>query len=51
MELLGDYALFFGRDLDELWEVFDYNDNGELQRFECRKFVNELCKFCTAVFT
>ena len=30
MEMLGDYALFFDKDLDELWIEYDYDNSGTL---------------------
>lgn len=41
---MGAYASNFKRDLDDMWLQFDFDNNGVLDRRECKGFVDELVK-------
>merc|ERR1712098_500291 len=42
-EFLGDYCHFFNRNIDDIWDQFDVDKNGMLDKNECKAFMNE-CK-------
>lgn len=41
---MGPYQANFKRDLDDMWIQFDYDNNGILDRKECKDFINELAR-------
>jgi len=41
-EILGDYALFFNLDLDEVWIDYDWDENGNLDVGETKEIMKVL---------
>ena len=44
-EHLSDYAKNFNTDLDVLWNQADVDNNGMLDRVECKNFMDQLVRF------
>lgn len=42
---LRNYDVKFGNSIDDMWEEFDVNQNGFLERNEAKNFIDKLSKF------
>ena len=42
---LQNYDVKFERPIDEMWDEYDVNKNGYLERDEAKKFIDKISKF------